>query len=297
MKPTILSIFMLIFFTEFAIAQFVAGSGTETDPYQIETLQQLQYVRHHLDKHFLQTANIDASETKNWNNGKGFDPLGNETDRFSGVYDGNNHSISGLHILREEESHVGLFGYLDLAMIKNLNLIDAEIEGNYYVGGLAGTLGRGEIVQSSMSGKVSGFGTVGGLIGYVHNGDIKASNSSAQVGRLPGTRTAHFGGLVGFLNQGNIVNSHASGNVSSGFSVGGLVGRNDYGVIVDCYASGDVSGQVSGGLIGYNVRGVVVDSHATGQVSGSSSTGTIVGFNIKGTINKISNPGNIYPVD
>lgn len=44
--------------------QFEGGSGTEDDPYQIETVEQLQDIRNHTDKHFIQIADIDANETK-----------------------------------------------------------------------------------------------------------------------------------------------------------------------------------------------------------------------------------------
>lgn len=44
-------------------AQFAGGSDTEVDPYQISKVTQLQEYRHHLDKHFFQTTDIDASET------------------------------------------------------------------------------------------------------------------------------------------------------------------------------------------------------------------------------------------
>ena len=51
---------------------FAGGSGTEDDPYQIATADQLNNVRNHLDKHFILTANIDLLGT-NW------DPIGNDS--------------------------------------------------------------------------------------------------------------------------------------------------------------------------------------------------------------------------
>ncbi len=58
--------------------QFAGGSGTGEDPYQIETVEQLQAIADmvNLDKHFILIADIDASETENWDNGKGFNPIG-----------------------------------------------------------------------------------------------------------------------------------------------------------------------------------------------------------------------------
>jgi len=78
---------------------FAGGSGTETDPFQIETIEQLQAVGDsvNLDKHFLQTADIDASETEEWNGGKGFRPIGDIlplSANFSGSYNGDGFVIT-----------------------------------------------------------------------------------------------------------------------------------------------------------------------------------------------------------
>ncbi|MBP3193892.1 hypothetical protein [Natronogracilivirga saccharolytica] len=64
MKHLILFATISVFSATTATAQFAGGSGTEDDPYQIETVEQLQDIRNHTDKHFIQIADIDANETK-----------------------------------------------------------------------------------------------------------------------------------------------------------------------------------------------------------------------------------------
>lgn len=67
----------ILFFTGPAQAQFAGGSGTAEDPYQVQTLQQLQLIADsvYLNKHFVQIADIDATETEHWNDGMGLNRL------------------------------------------------------------------------------------------------------------------------------------------------------------------------------------------------------------------------------
>ena len=97
-------------------AQFAGGSGTEAEPYEVATLEQLQLIADtlYLDKHFIQIADIDASETVDWNGGKGFEPIGRMGCHgdgishipFTGSYDGNGYKIENLTINRENECGV-----------------------------------------------------------------------------------------------------------------------------------------------------------------------------------------------
>ena len=85
--------FLLIIFTFMvstsASAQFDGGDGTKEDPWQIATVEQLQSISDNLDAHFILTADIDASSTADWNDGLGFEPIGDMDPRFTGSLDGN----------------------------------------------------------------------------------------------------------------------------------------------------------------------------------------------------------------
>ena len=77
--------------------------GNGRNPYQIDNLSQLKWLSFNQsiwtqNKHFIQTSDINATETKNWANGYGFSPIGNGSIWFEGVYDGQNYSIINLHI-------------------------------------------------------------------------------------------------------------------------------------------------------------------------------------------------------
>ena len=122
---------------------FAGGSGTEEDPYQVATAEQLNAVRYHLDSHFIQTADISLAEYNNWepigteNGAALYDKWYNEkeySDPFTGSFDGQNYIISNLTILQdnvEELSRhhlgIGLFGFTSNATIKNVKLSDIFI--------------------------------------------------------------------------------------------------------------------------------------------------------------------------
>ena len=110
-----LYLFLFTFISLSAIGQTAtepSGSGTATDPYLISSLNELYWVSEQtfstLDwsdgKYFLQTKDIDASDTTNWSNGwipiggRDSHTLADNFKRFKGVYNGNNHSISDLYI-------------------------------------------------------------------------------------------------------------------------------------------------------------------------------------------------------
>ncbi|HBW05507.1 MAG TPA: hypothetical protein DEF02_02810, partial [Clostridiales bacterium] len=63
-------------------------------------------------------------------------PIGTNTAVFSGFFDGNNKTLSGINI-NKAGSYVGLFGYTSGATIQNLT-ISGAVKGSKYVGGVVG---------------------------------------------------------------------------------------------------------------------------------------------------------------
>ncbi|MBP3191244.1 choice-of-anchor D domain-containing protein [Natronogracilivirga saccharolytica] len=266
--------------------QFAGGSGSETDPWQVETLEQLQAVGTYPDSHFVQIADIDASATAGWNGGKGFEPIGKQGDSFTGSYNGQGHLISNLTINRPDESWLGLFDGIINATIEQLHLEQVDIRGEEGVGALAGS-NFGSVNGVSVSGKVSGNQLLGGLIGH-NEGTIRFSYADVEVTG----KNNRIGGLVGY-SYGVVEFSFASGNVTGSRFTGGLVGMNGRHVR-QAYATGDVSGSSAvGRLVGGNTgspdpaeQSIITESYAIGLVSAESNdeTGGIAGYN----------PGRIY---
>jgi hypothetical protein len=263
-----------------------SGQGTKDDPYIIASLDNLKWVSSNPSSWgatFKQTKDIDASPTKNWNDGKGFSIIGkNEKNAFDGTYDGQGHTIKGLYINRPQQKGVGFFGWSGKdAVIMDVHLTEIDITAGKHIGGLA-AVNVGEIENSEVSssqGQIKGSGnSVGGLVGLNRPGGvIKGSQTNVYV-NVDGN---NVGGLVGLAGKNTkIVNSHATGNVKAKGQAGGLVGDN-HGKITFCYATGDVNateGHSNGGLVGINYA-PVKGSYAIGDISaaGSASDGGLIG--------------------
>ncbi len=285
---------------------FSGGDGSSGNPYQVSSINELQRVADYLDAHFIQINYIDASETASWNDGKGFDPIGDFESPFEGSYDGAGLEISGLTINRDEEQYVALFGLNNGATIKNTRVINVSIAGDEYVGGLVGIIfSAGFIEDCYVTGNVSGNSDVGGLAGRIvgtalsnsHaivevSGDVNVGGLVGVNGSLGGrifdsyaegnvSGNERVGGLVGTSSrQTTIQNSHATGTVTgTGDNIGGLVGHNEYASSIgSSFATGDVSGNDGvGGLVGSDNGGGTSGSYATGNVSGNDEVGGLFG--------------------
>jgi uncharacterized protein (TIGR02145 family) len=216
-------------------------SGTEAKPHQIATLNDLKWLSETpdlWDKHFIQTANIDALETEYWNDNEGFSPIGTDAGNpFYGSYQGQGHVITNLHINRPTMDNVGLFGHTSAASITNLGLVDAEIIGNNNVGGLVGLMTEGSTIDTCFA--------------------IAAINCNS-----------YGGGLIGYATSSFIYNSYAGGSVH-GSSVGGLVSYISESGVFYCYSTAQVTGLEStgGGLVYIGNASDVVNSYWDTQTS------------------------------
>ncbi len=275
---------------------FAGGDGSSLNPYQISNVTELQHMENYLSSHFILINDIDASATSSWNSGAGFDPIGDSTTPFAGIFDGQGYEIVGLYINRPMENYAGLFGYSDSsAEIVNVTIKDADITGNSQVGSIAGFINYTTIQNCSSSGTVNGddyiggllgsnsYGTVscclsscnvissgnynGGFVGYNHHGG-SVVEMSCSTGSVSGT--SHVGGFVGFNNSGgSISDSYSTGNVVGNDLVGGFVGRNT-GILAKSYSAGNVKGNVDyGGFMG-SEEGSVTDCFWDTEASGQS---------------------------
>ncbi|MCA1903204.1 MAG: PASTA domain-containing protein, partial [Candidatus Hydrogenedens sp.] len=270
----------------------------------ISTIENLQKIgkdpAYPLNGEYELIQDIDASDTVNWNSGKGFAPIGNSTSRFIGKFDGKNYVIRNLYISRGSEDNIALFGYVgSISEIHNVGLENVFILGRNNVGSLAGT-NSGKITYCYATGGAEGAKNVGGLVGYNWGGTVTQCYSTAmELG------TEYIGGLVGY-NSGPISYCYSTGSStassSSSSSSGGLVGYNTDSVSY-CYSTGSStasssSSSSSGGLVGYNV-GSVSYCYSTGSSTASSSSydysysGGLVGYN-NGTISQCYSTGNVF---
>ena len=227
--------------------------------YLIYNIHQLQSIdsTDNYDKNYLLVNDIDASATRGWNEGAGFDPIGdcgmdNDCELgphrgFSGNFNGNGYNITNLYINRPYDG-VGLFA-VSSGGIDSLG-VEAEIIGNSYVGILIGE-NRGTVRNSYVVGNVNGVNNVGGLSGW-NNQELSNLYARTKVNGMK-----NVGGLLGYHSITTLSNSYAISSVSGSNRVGGLVGVNE-GLIDKSYTVGEVNGRVGvGGLVGLNVLGII----------------------------------------
>ena len=112
-----------------------------------------------------------ASGTVNpgWTTGDGWLPIGISGSPFQATFQGNGYTISNLYIHRSGVD-TGLFGYT-YGVIRNVDLVDADVTGAENVGGLAGLNAGGTIMAGYVTGRVTGQVRVGGLIGVNRAGN------------------------------------------------------------------------------------------------------------------------------
>ena len=259
---------------------------------EINSVADFIKIRENLSGNYKLMSDIDLSKvTKDDKNvGKlGWIPFGYGTDgkwqgSFSGIFDGNGHSISGLTMKGNTDdskngetpyTSTGLFGRVEGGTLKNVNINDADITVSnaatgccIHTGILAGFVDSDEetganasVENVSVSGKVI-FSSpkqtveenlvIGGIIGYTGKADITNCTNNALVGyeskdmERPANPTSRFlGGITGYLQRGNITSCVNKGNVVSY--------RYYYGIYSD--KSGDLIDNILSGLDCYNVSG------------------------------------------
>ncbi|MEI6287450.1 MAG: filamentous hemagglutinin N-terminal domain-containing protein, partial [Bacillota bacterium] len=295
---------------------FVLATGGIFGRYSVYDYADLNNVRNDMSVNatYNQLANIDASATE-------FVPIGNNTDKFKGKYDGGGNSISDL-VINQTAQYVGLFGYVEgaAATIGNLNLVNARINGHQvndagYVGGVVGYNNEGTISKVTVSGStIRGEGTsggiyVGGFAGLNYSGTI--SDSTLTDATLSGSCTTGYvyaGGGAGYDSSGVINGVTISGGTFSASSargyayVGGVAGYHA-GTISDVKITGTVLNGSStsggsvyvGGLVGYNsgnsISNVILSAetiNASNTSGGIICIGGVAGDNDSGAISAVT---------
>ena len=295
--------------TPFDNRTYVFGNGSKDNPYLIHNIYQLQAIagvahdgrvlgepdsppalfNNPFSNFYLQAQDIDASLTKTWNRDAGFMPIGtcidmvmsdatscdastlDTTTSFSGQFDGDDHTISGLYINRTADHGVGLFGHArgaadgaDGVILKNIRMGQVNITGMGYVGGLVGYLAPDDAVASS---------TI--LNSHITND----TNTIVAKDAIAGGLVANNGG------KGLIIGSSVHARVKASEKVGGFVGVNDGSIIaslVETRSITNVTMSTGGSFVGEN-SGIINHSLSHGDIASSATTtiwGGFVGNNI-----------------
>lgn len=256
---------------------FAVGTGTENDPYQINTAAELAY--------FAKTVNsgkwydgeyIILKNNINLNNQE-WTPIGIYRNSFRGNFDGRNHTVTGMLISNSSADYVGLFGECTKhninSAIKNITVKNSDIHGKRFVGAI---VGRAEEIN------IENCRSIGNTI-----------NSEKNVGGICG----YFGGSSG----GKVSQCYNSSEVSGKMSAGGIAGTGDRCIAEDCLNTGEIKvtttqyTSTGGGIFGtFNDTNTMLPATITacvnlGKVSGGESYGGIVGSTESKSTGHISN--------
>ena len=233
-------------------------------------------------------------------------PIGTSGKSFQGTFDGNGKSITGMTISSTSVHHVGLFGYLYGATVKDLTMADerdtqtinwetiptSSDNNNYYLGSVAGWVKSGKIInchnKCAVSFSVSGkAGNVGGIAGMIAENSVLSTCSNSGAITVDGSPVMG-GGIAGESAQSSIVSCFNTGDVSATSNTntayaGGIVGDSDLNGdsntpshISYCYSTGKITAKASststsGGIVGGAQHVVLESCFATGTVSAESS--------------------------
>ena len=225
-------------------------------------------------------ANVLKSDgTLNEGTFKEWTPIATSASPYTGIFDGQNHTISGLYFNQENSYDVGLFGRNN-GKIANAGILDSYFYGTSKVGGVCGNNYTGTITNCYNTGSVSGLGNLGGVNGYNDGGTI---TNSYNAGSVSGTER-YVGGVSGYNDGGTITNCYNVGSVGGSGYVGGVNGWNK-GIITNCYNTGSVSGT------GVNVGGVIGRNESNASITNcyydsTIYTGNAIGAN-DGTTEKV----------
>ncbi len=282
------------------LGKYSGGSGQPSDPYLISTPNDLNAIGldpNDWNKFFLMTTEINLAEYT----GSQFNIIGDNTNSFTGYFDGNNHTISNFNYSSTGTNYIGLFGHTgasfsDSGQIWNVTLTNVDVNGGTgsYIGGLVG-YARGSVINCSVDGGlVRGQSYVGGLAGFISSCTVVDCSSLCDV-----NGTSDVGGLAGYTGNGAVITEcYATGCVTGDTDVGGLVGTLS-GQITRCYAAGQVIGKPGnnsiGGLVGATYPdSSIEESYAKGTVQGEVFIGGLLGFNWETSLTHCYSVGSVW---
>jgi len=198
------------------VGGFAAGTGTETDPFIISSIEDLEHIKVHAAQGFNYRLNADITLPGQWT------PIGDWYKAFNGKLDGNGHTINASAVIFSSGyEDYGLFGVIgESGEVRNLriNIGNREtplVEGSYFydIGMICG-LNIGMIVNCEVTGRMP-----------VRAFFFDEFSNYSSIGAIAG---CNYGTITDCRVSGEIiVDIDKSGLITyEGISVGGIIGEN-----------------------------------------------------------------------
>ena len=295
----------------------LVGDGSKNNPYQISTAAELYWFAAlvngdttvsdvtaantsacavlmndiTVNENVLKDDGTPADDTSNF---RSWTPIGNSNNQYTGTFDGQEHTISGLYF-NTSTGYVGLFGTVGSGgSVSNVGVVDSYFKGTNNVSGVCGYNDGGTIENCYNTGTVSGSRLVGGVCGYNYAPSDRTATitNCYNTGAVSGTGP-YVGGVCGANNVYSssngivtITNCYNTGAVSgTGTYVGGVCGQNNAynssngtAKITNCYNTGNVTATGTdndyvGGVCGENSD--VDSSNGTAKITNCYNTGNV----------------------
>lgn len=179
-------------------------------------------------------SNIDLA-------GKAWTPIGNWDCTFGGNFDGQGYTINNLYINAPEGEGVGLFGVVQNATIKDINVKNVKIFGYSMVAGIVGAAYPANISDCKITGKVeigADWAYVAGVAGYCNYGtQVDGCSVIAEgTGLIQSNTRNAVGGITAWLLEGDhkVTDCHVKNlNLVGWTNVGGITGFVHYNNTID----------------------------------------------------------------
>lgn len=221
-------------------------------------------------------------------------PIGSSSTRYTGTFDGNSHTVSGIYINDSPAYAPGLFSYVGSgATVQKVGVVNSFIFSySNIIGGVVG-FNYGTVQDCYNTGSVTGYDPYGTTVGGVVGDNKGIVRNCYNTGIINGMSSGHLGGVAGYnSNSGTVTNCYNIGTVTNGSYLGGVVGWNNSGSVTNCYNIGTVTnGTYLGGVVGrsseesttncYYLKGIA--SAGIGSGSGQATPLTIAQIEGTGT--------------
>lgn len=304
----------------------INDDGTKDTVYEISNAGQLYWfaglvngtlsgVTQNTSANAVLTANITVNENLldslqydaegNVSNGSDFitwtpiaDCMEAPTTQYSGTFDGNNKTVSGLYF-NGNSARIGLFGSSEAdGNIKNVGVVDSYFKGNDFVGGVCGR-NDGTITNCYNAGNLTAIdptAAIGGICGYNGNGGTIANCYNTGTVTATGS-VASVGGVCG-CSLAPISNCYNIGTVtatSSGADISGICGYY-FGPVTNCYYLADTEDENGGKTAAQFASGEIAYLLSQGCTVGGGEGENAVTYSGSVWGQALGGNGDTYPV-
>ncbi len=301
----------------------INDDGTKDTVYEISNAGQLFWftglvngtldgVKQNTSANAILTANITVNENLldslqydaegNVSNGSDFitwtpiaDCMEDHITQYSGTFDGNNKTVSGLYFNNGNSIRIGLFGSSEAdGNIKNVGVVDSYFKGKDFVGGVCGR-NDGTITNCYNAGNLTAIdpsAAIGGICGYnggtiancYNTGTVTATGSIASVGGVCGCSIAPISNCY---NIGTVTAT------SSGADISGICGYY-FGPVTNCYYLADTEDENGGKTAAQFASGEIAYLLSQGCTVGADENAVTYSGSVWGQA--LGGNGDTYPV-